>query len=136
MTISPCAMLMTPITPKVMARPMAASSSTEPSESPYQAFCTAVHSARPFWIDAMASAAAFFTAGGALGRQAAEQRERVLVAALADHRDGVELVGLGRAVEIEHDRGARLDQRLLHPRVGLLGDRLFERRQRVRHRAT
>ena len=45
MTISPCAMLMTPMTPKVMARPMAASSSTEPSESPYQAFCTVFHSA-------------------------------------------------------------------------------------------
>ena len=33
-------MLMMPITPKVMARPMAASSRTEPSDSPYQAFCT------------------------------------------------------------------------------------------------
>ena len=33
-------MLMTPITPKVMARPIAASSNTEPSESPYQAFCS------------------------------------------------------------------------------------------------
>ncbi len=66
MTISPCAMLMTPITPKVMARPMAASSSTEPSESPYQAFCAAVQIARPLWIEAMASVAAFFTAGEAL----------------------------------------------------------------------
>ncbi len=66
-------MLMTPITPKVMARPIAASSSTEPSESPYQAFCTAVHIARLFWIAAMASGAAFFTAGGVLGRQPAEQ---------------------------------------------------------------
>src|SRR5438093_658227 len=39
MTISPCAMLMTPITPKVMASPIAASRSTEPRERPYQAFC-------------------------------------------------------------------------------------------------
>ena len=38
MTISPCAMLMTPIVPKVMASPMAARSSTEPSEMPYQTF--------------------------------------------------------------------------------------------------
>jgi len=40
MTISPWAMLITPITPKVMAKPMAASSRTEPSDRPYQAFCT------------------------------------------------------------------------------------------------
>ena len=51
MTISPCAMLMTPITPKVMASPIAASSSTEPSERPYQVFCTAVQIARLFWIE-------------------------------------------------------------------------------------
>ena len=115
-------MLMTPMTPNVMASPIAASSSTEPSERPYQVFCSAVHSARLFWIDAIASAAACFTAGGRVRRQAAEQRERVLVAALADHRDGLELVGLGRAVEIEHDGGARLDQRLLDAGVVLLGD--------------
>ena len=46
-------MLMTPITPKVMARPIAASSSTEPSESPYQAFCTALQNARLPWILAL-----------------------------------------------------------------------------------
>ncbi len=37
-TISPCAILITPMTPNVMASPMAASSSTEPSDSPYQTF--------------------------------------------------------------------------------------------------
>ena len=57
-------MLMTPITPKVMASPMAASSSTEPSDRPYQAFCTADHSARLLWIDAVALAAARAIAGG------------------------------------------------------------------------
>ena len=57
---------MMPITPKVMARPIAASSRTEPSESPYQVFCSAVQNARLFSIDAMASAAAFLTAGEAL----------------------------------------------------------------------
>ncbi len=34
MTISPWAMLMMPITPKVIASPAAASSSTEPSDNP------------------------------------------------------------------------------------------------------
>ena len=34
MTISPWAMLITPITPNVIASPDAASSSTEPSETP------------------------------------------------------------------------------------------------------
>ena len=63
MTISPCAMLMTPMTPNVMASPIAASSSTEPSESPYQAFCAASHSTSPFWIAATASLAARVTAG-------------------------------------------------------------------------
>ena len=38
-------MLMTPMTPKVMARPIAASSSTEPSEMPYQMFWPAAQSA-------------------------------------------------------------------------------------------
>src|SRR5437763_767152 len=56
-------MLMTPITPNVMARPIAASSSTEPSESPYQAFCTMFQSARRLSIEVIASTAAFCTAG-------------------------------------------------------------------------
>ena len=43
MISSPCAMLMTPITPKVIARPTAARSSTEPSERPYQTFCDRPH---------------------------------------------------------------------------------------------
>src|SRR5882757_4869035 len=57
-------MLMTPITPKVMASPIAASSSTEPSDSPYQAFCTVDHSARLLWIAEIAEAAALATSGG------------------------------------------------------------------------
>ena len=132
MTISPCAMLMTPITPKVMARPMAASRSTEPSESPYQAFCSALQMARLFSMDAMASLAAFATAGGAVAGSAAEERKRILIPPLADHANGIELVLLGCIVEIENDRGACLDQRLLHLRIGFLGDRLFERGQRIR----
>ena len=35
-------MLMTPMTPKVMASPIAASSRTEPSEMPYQTFCAGI----------------------------------------------------------------------------------------------
>ncbi len=50
MTISPCAMLMTPITPNVMARPMAARRSTEPSEMPYQTFCPTLQMARDWLI--------------------------------------------------------------------------------------
>ena len=89
-------MLMTPITPKVMARPMAASSSTEPSDMPYQRFWATLHSARRSSMAAMASAAARCTAGGLVGRQRAQQAERILVAALAHDGDGLELVGLRR----------------------------------------
>src|SRR5260221_14075575 len=49
-------MLMTPITPKVMARPIAASSRTEPSESPYQVFCNADQNAKLVSIDAVVEA--------------------------------------------------------------------------------
>ena len=61
MTISPWAMLMTPITPKVMARPMAASSSTEPSDNPYQMFCTWAQRARRVWMALAPSSAEAFT---------------------------------------------------------------------------
>ena len=47
MTISPCAMLMTPMTPNVMASPIAASSSTEPSDRPYQMFWTCCDRCQP-----------------------------------------------------------------------------------------
>ena len=57
-------MLMTPITPKVMARPIAASSSTEPSETPYQTFCAAPQTARLDSMPAAASVAACCTGPG------------------------------------------------------------------------
>src|ERR1700710_2378902 len=98
MTISPCAMLMTPITPKVMASPIAASRRTEPSERPYKEFCTAVQIARLLWIAAPAH--------------------------LAEGRD---FVGIGCGGEVEHDRRSRLDQSLFHPRIGFLGNGLVER---------
>ena len=56
-------MLMTPITPKVMARPIAASSSTEPSETPYHAFCTADQMASELCTDAIADCAVCATSG-------------------------------------------------------------------------
>ena len=124
-------MLMTPMTPKVMASPMAASSSTEPSEIPYQAFCTASQTARRFLMAAIAAAAASHDRRRGIGRQAGEQPERVLVAALADHVDGRELVFIAGLVAEQDDRGARFDQRALDPRILLLGDRGFERRQRA-----
>ena len=62
-------MLMTPMTPKVIASPIAASNSTEPSERPYQAFCTADQTASVLWIEAIALAAALATRGtGRKGR--------------------------------------------------------------------
>jgi hypothetical protein len=57
-------MLMTPMTPKVMASPMAASSSTDPSEIPYQRFCATLHRARRSSIVVMASASAFWMFAG------------------------------------------------------------------------
>ena len=63
-------MLMMPITPKVMARPIAASSSTEPSETPYQQFCSACQMLSIQWMELAAAAAALFTAGEASGAAA------------------------------------------------------------------
>ncbi len=60
-------MLMTPITPNVMASPIAASSKTDPSERPYHAFCTTSQMASWFLIEATASRAARMTATGVSG---------------------------------------------------------------------
>ncbi|MNU56982.1 hypothetical protein D3C71_460900 [compost metagenome] len=63
MTISPCAMLMMPMTPKVMARPMAASSRTEPRDMPYQTFWATFQSCCAFWIEAIALSRSGFRLG-------------------------------------------------------------------------
>jgi hypothetical protein len=109
---------------------MAASSSTEPSEIPYQAFCTVSQAASVRSIEAIASAASLLD--GAVccpaGRAAGQ---RFVVAAVADHADRVDLVGFGRAVEIEDDSGARLAQGALDACIGFLGDCLLESRQRI-----
>ena len=65
MTISPCAMLLTPMTPKVMARPMAASSNTEPSETPYQTFWPISQATRPVSILAIAASTLSFSSPSA-----------------------------------------------------------------------
>ena len=65
--------------------PIAANNKTEPSESPYQAFCSALQSARLPWIFVLADVAACRTAGGTSRRQAIDEAERVLIAAVADH---------------------------------------------------
>ena len=125
-------MLMTPITPNVMARPMAASSSTEPSESPYQAFCTVLHSASRLSIDAIASAAARCTSCGCpAGRPASRPR----ASWSARSRITVTAASLSFSLASAWNRmtAARASvERALDAAVGFLGERGIERRQRVR----
>src|SRR5262249_15528563 len=122
-------MLITPITPKVMASPMAASSSTEPSEMPYQAFCTASQTASRFLMAPISSARR--DRRGNVGRQAGQETKGVLVTALADPVDGGELVVFAAFIAREDDRGARFGQRALHASILLLRQRRFDGRQRV-----
>ena len=56
-------MLITPMVPKVMASPIAASSSTEPSEMPYQTFCAASQAASDWRTEAAAAVAAALISG-------------------------------------------------------------------------
>ncbi len=96
MTISPCAILMTPITPKVIARPMAASSRTEPREIPYQAFCTASHNTRQFLIAAIAVDALLMTGAEVSAGRLESSPESFLVGALTKDVDGSELFFVAR----------------------------------------
>ena len=131
-------MLMTPMTPKVMARPIAASSSTEPSESPYQAFCTVFQIARVPWIFALAASAALRTAPASAGF-----RPSALVA--ADDRDGSDLVGALRRRRPMTAMAAILSRRLSSEMMAARAssapfpapssvwrERLVERRQHAR----
>ena len=74
-------MLITPIVPKVMARPMAASSSTEPRETPYQTFWSAFQRARRERIPRRPTLRPR-RVGGCAGT-ADSKRQGILVAALA-----------------------------------------------------
>ena len=58
-------MLMTPITPNVIASPIAASNNTDPSDKPYQTFCTWLISFRRASMAVTASAASAFTSASA-----------------------------------------------------------------------
>ena len=85
MMSSPCAMLITPITPKVMARPTAASSSTDPSDSPNQTFCSCAHIACVRSISATACCAASAISGSSARCSGVSDRQRVAAAAAGDH---------------------------------------------------
>ena len=122
-------MLMTPMTPKVMASPIAASSSTEPSDRPYQAFCTIDHIARLLWIEAIALAAALRDLRRHVAAEAGQQRHRFLVAARLDDGDGLELFDLGRVGLVEQDGGAGLGKGRLGGLVGFLRQRAVDDRQ-------
>ena len=104
MTISPCAMLMTPITPKVMARPMAASSSTEPSDRPYQRFWATPHSASSPLMTVIALSAAACTASGASGGKLVSKASASWSPRSRMTADGLDLVGLAGAGHGENDR--------------------------------
>ena len=65
------------------------------------------------------------------GGKTLQKPERVLIAALLDHRDGGELVLVLGVVAGEQDRGARLHQHPLDARVLFLLDGALERRQRA-----
>ncbi len=124
-------MLMTPMTPKVMARPIAASSSTEPSEMPYQMFWPADQTASELLMrgDRLGRGVLQRAFGGRLER--GQQRQRLAVAAAAEHVDRRELVGFGEIGD-QHGRGARLLEPRLDLGVGLLGDRRIQRGDRRR----
>ena len=80
----------------------------------------------------MASAAARLHKLRLPGGQACEQAARVLIGALADRRNGGELVVfLGVGLKQDHGR-ARFAQRALDAGIGFLGERRIERRQRGR----
>jgi hypothetical protein len=111
-----------------MASPIAASSSTEPSESPYQAFCTVDHSE----IALNSRYRAFDGAGDRqrlIGGNARQQRQRVLIASPLDDGDGFEFLDLGGVGLVEQDRRTRLAKRRLGGLVGFGRQRAVDHRQ-------
>ena len=109
-----------------MARPIAASSSTDPSDRPYQAFCTTDHSAKPALNRRDGGSRGACDCGRLLGTEFGQHRQRFLIAARLDDVDGVDLVGIGRIGLEKHDRGARFDKRSLGALVGFLGQRTVD----------
>ena len=125
-------MLMTPMTPKVIARPIAASSRTDEAEIPYQRFCATPHRARRAWIALRADCSrALHRRIGGLLRNPFDEALRVLVAALFQCRNRRETV-LGRcAVAGGEDRGLGELQGRGDARVAFLGELGLKRRQRL-----
>ena len=125
MTISPCAMLMTPMTPKVTARPSAASSSTEPRERPWNS----VSAARRNGEAAVDGGDGGVDLGGEAGVGGAgfeQQRARVRAGGGAERGDGGALrvlVGGDQAGGGERQLHLRADARHL-----LARERRFQQR--------
>jgi hypothetical protein len=123
-------MLMTPMTPKVIARPTG-------GEQQHRAEGQAVpdilpgfpHGERPADADGGALGG-FAHARGCIGGQRSQHGQRVLVAAALDNADGGDAVGLGGLRIGDQDGGAGLLHQLFDPRIALLRDGGFERRQR------
>ncbi len=124
-------MLMTPITPKVMARPIAASSSTEPSEMPYQAFCAVDQMASVLCTEAIAACAVCATSGEGSLATLFKQRQRVLVAAVADDGDRFDAACLRRIGLAEQDGRLGFGEGALDGGVGFLRQRALDDRQRI-----
>ena len=85
-------MLMTPMVPKVMARPIAASSSTEPSEMPYQTFCAIDQAASVLRTVSAPASAAVLTSPSVAAAAICSTAMRVAIAAIAHEGDRVELL--------------------------------------------
>ena len=112
-----------------MARPMAASSRTEPSDRPYQAFCRIDHSAMLLWIADVAAGRGVRDRGRLVPGEPGQQRQRFLVAARLDGGDGFQLLGIGGVRLEQQDRRARFGECRLGAVVVLLLQRGVDRRQ-------
>ena len=93
------------MTPKVIARPIAARSRTEDAESPYQRFCATRHMASRVWIEARAVSAAVLTAGSVACRARSSMRlcasslPRSFKVAIAESRSCGEALALVAKIE-------------------------------------
>ena len=104
-------MLMTPMTPKVMARPIAASSRTEPSESPYQTFWTLFHIVRLVWIAPIASCAVRLTPSGVPAGRLDSNASASWSPRWRMHADRFDLLGFAGVRLEQDDGGVGFDQR-------------------------
>ena len=125
-------MLMTPMTPKVMARPIAASRRTDEAESPYQRSCAAPHRASRVWIEERADwRRAPDVRVGRLLQHLVDQALRVAVAARLQRLDRAEAILLRTAVGRRDDRSHGEPESVGDARIALLGELGLQRRQRL-----